>query len=82
MNLEVTLLVWHEIKEHIIAGDRTEAAEDFVRVLIEHGADADEIAAYGIDSDLKKALRDYGEDTEDRIEDHDLEEDWNEYEYS
>ena len=77
MNLEVTLLVWHEIKEHIIAGDRSEAAEDFVRVLIEHGAEVDDITAYGIDNDIKKALRDYGEVEEEHFEDHDLEEEWN-----
>jgi len=61
INLEVTLLAWNELKQHIISNDRTEAAEDFVRVLVEHGADIEEIAEYAIDGDIKSALKEYGE---------------------
>ena len=32
-----------------------------------------------IDSDLKKALRDYGEVEEEHVEDHDLEEEWDDH---
>jgi len=71
MDIEVNLLVWNEIKEHILSSDRTEASEDFVRVLVEHGADINDIAEYAIDSDIKKALLEYGD-----LEEHHQEEEY------
>ena len=78
MNIELHLHVWNELKEHIIDIDKAEAAEDFIKVLIEHGADADEIAEYAIDDEIKKALLEYTDLEEDEdFDDNDLEE----YEY-
>lgn len=79
MDIELHLAVWNEVKEHILGSDRTDAAEDFVRVLIEHGADADKIAEYAIDDAVKSALKEYTtiEDDEDEGYTSDLDE----YEY-
>ena len=79
MNIEINLHVWNELKEHII--DREEAAEDFVRVLIEHGALADKIVEYAIDSDVKSALKEYTELEDDEDNDDRYFDDLDEYEY-
>lgn len=69
LDIELHLLVWNELKEHIIETDASEAAEDFVRVLVEHGCDADEIAEFSIDSDIKNALLEYTDLDDDELED-------------
>ena len=72
MDLELHLLVWNELKEHFAGNDAEEAAEDFIRVLIEHGADADEIAEFAIDDEIKEALKEYTDlDEEDEFEEED-----------
>ena len=76
MDIETHLQVWKELKPHLIGGDVDAAAEDFMRVLIEHGADADEIATYALDGALKLAIQEYIEIEED-FEDTDIDE----YEY-
>ena len=59
MDIELHLQVWKELREHFTGNDTVDAAEDFVRVLIEHGADAKEIAEYAIDAEVKSALQEY-----------------------
>ncbi len=62
MDLELSLNIWNTLRPHLIGdGIVREAADDFVHVLIENGADAEEIAEYAIDSALKSALLDYAE---------------------
>jgi len=70
MDIELHLQVWNELKEHIIDIDKQEAAEAFIRVIIEHGADADDIAKYAIDAEIKSSLLEYTELEEDEDEDN------------
>ena len=74
MDIELHLLVWNELKSHLTGNDANEAAEDFVRVLVEHGADAEEIAEFAIDDEVKSALKEYIEleDDEEEIDEDDL----------
>ena len=72
MDLETHLQVWKELKPHLMGGDVEAAAEDFIRVLIEHGAEAESIAEYALDEALKLALQEYIElDEETFDDDHD-----------
>ncbi len=73
MNIELHLQVWNELKPHLVGGDLDQAADDFVHVLIEHGADATEIATYAIDSAVKKALQEY---VELDIDEDEFEDEW------
>ena len=56
-----------------MGGDVEAAAEEFIHVLLEHGADANEIMSYAVDGDLKNVLRDYAneEHFEEEEADHD-----------
>ena len=74
MDIEIHLQVWEELKPHLIGGDVEAAAEDFLRVLVEHGADAAEIAKYALDSQLKLALSEYTDVDEDHDPHHDTDE--------
>lgn len=69
-DLEVHLQIWKELKPHLMGGDVVAAAEDFVHVLLEHGADANEIMEYAIDSDLKLVLREYADEEHFDDDDH------------
>ena len=80
MDLELHLLVWKELREHFTGSELQDAAEDFVRILIEHGADAEKISEYSIDTEIKEALKDYIEFEDDDIDEFDEDED--EYNYS
>ena len=71
MDLELHINVWKEMKEHFSGNDAKDAAEDFVRILIEHGASADEFSEYAIDSEIKNALLEYTELDEDEYETED-----------
>jgi hypothetical protein len=72
-DLEVQLQIWKELKPHLIGGDVEAAADDFIHVLLEHGADANEIMKYAVDSDLKLVLRDHADEEhfEDDLDDAD-----------
>lgn len=72
-DLEVHLEVWKALKTHLISSDVEAAADDFVHVLLEHGADANEIVKYAVDSDLKEVLKDYADEEhfEEEDADHD-----------
>ena len=75
MDIDTHLQVWKALRPHLIGGDIDEAAEDFLRVLVEHGADAEEIAEFALDSSLKAALSEYLDEVdEDDYEDDDYEE--------
>jgi len=65
MDLELHLGIWNTLSEHIIVTDQADAAEDFIRILIEHGADAEDIAEFAIDEHIKDALSEYIELDED-----------------
>jgi len=61
-NLELSLQIWKELKPHLISGDITEAADDFIHVLIENGFSPNEIIEYAVDEELKLALRGLADD--------------------
>ena len=65
--------VWQELKRHIGTGDRAEAAEGLINVLIDNDYDAEQIRdAFKGDGDVKRALQSFLDDAE---EDLDEEED-------
>ena len=74
LDLEVHLQIWKELKPHLMGGDVTAAADDFIHVLLEHGADANEIIKYAVDSDLKTVLREYADD--EHFDDDEVSEEW------
>lgn len=82
LDIELHLQVWKELKPHLIGGDIQSAADDFIHVLLEHGADANEIMTFAVDSDIKVAL--HGIADEEHFEeefDHDVHDDeWTGYE--
>lgn len=75
MDLDLHLQVWQELKPHLLGADINESAEAFIKVLIEHGADAEEFTEYSLDDALKLALQEYIE-----IEEDEVDEDVDEYE--
>ena len=61
--------IWSELKRYINTVDRDEAAETLVAVLVDHDIDADDIRdAFKGDSEVKRALTSYLDDTEDSEE--------------
>ena len=61
--------IWSELKRYINTVDRDEAAETLVAVLVDHDIDADEIRdAFKGDSEVKRALTSYLDDTDDETE--------------
>ena len=72
-DIELLLQIWKELRTHILSGDRTEAAEDFIHVLMEHGVDANDIMEFAVDSDLKLILRDHADEEHFDAETHDEE---------
>jgi hypothetical protein len=74
-DIELVLQIWKELRPHILANDRTDAAEDFIHTLLEHGIDANEIMTFAVDSELKTILRDHADDEHFDDEEED-EDDW------
>jgi hypothetical protein len=75
MSAELTSTVWSEIKRYINSVDRAEAAETMISVLIDNDVSAEEIRdAFKYDTEIKKALQSY-------LDDSDSEEDEDEDEY-
>jgi len=77
-DIELLLQIWKELRQHILSGDRTEAAEDFIHTIIEHGVDPNEVMAFALDADLNSVLRDHADeehfvDDENDFEDEDEE---------
>ena len=79
-DIELLLQIWKELRTHILSGDRTEAAEDFIHVLVEHGVDANDIMEFAVDSDLKSILRDHADeehfDAEEETDEEELDMGW------
>jgi len=73
-DIEILLQIWKELKPHLLGGDVDAAADDFMHVLLEHGIDANEIIAFGVDSHLKSALRDLAD--EEHFDEEELEDEW------
>jgi len=76
LDIEVHLQIWKELKSHLIGGDISAAADDFIHVLLENGIDANEIVTYALDSDLRSAIREYAD--EEHFDEEENE--WHEYE--
>jgi len=75
-DIELLLQIWKELRTHILAGDRTEAAEDFIHTIMEHGVDPNEVMEFAVDSDLKSILRDHADEEhfdEEHVDDEDEE---------
>ena len=73
-DIELLLQIWKELRQHILAGDRTEAAEDFIHTIMEHGVDPNDVIQFAVDSDLKSILREHA-DEEHFDDDEELDED-------
>jgi len=77
MAADLVYEVWQELKRHINAGDRAEAADSLVNVLIENDYDADQIRdAFKGDNDVKRALQSFLDDAEEDLDEED-EDDYN-----
>ena len=73
MAVDLSHDIWNELKRYISTVDRADAADSLVSVLIDNDYDAEQIrSAFKSDSDIKRALQSYLDDTE---EDLDEEED-------
>ena len=73
MAVDLSHDLWNELKRYISTVDRADAADSLVSVLIDNDYDAEQIrSAFKSDSDIKRALQSYLDDTE---EDLDEEED-------
>jgi hypothetical protein len=74
MSVELAKEIWNELKRHVNAVDRDEAAETLVSVLIDNDCDADDIkSVFKTDSAVKAALAHYLKDHADEEEDEDEE---------
>ena len=69
-DIELLLQIWKELRTHILAGDRTEAAEDFIQTIMEHGVDPNDVITFAVDSDLKAILREHADEEHFDDEDH------------
>ena len=68
--------IWSELKRYINTVDRDEAAETLVAVLVDHDIDADDIRdAFKGDSEVKRALTSYLDDSDDTEEEYEEYED-------
>ena len=77
MAVDIVYEVWSELKRHISTGDRAEAADSLVNVLIDNDYDADQIRdAFKGDNDVKRALQSFLDDAEEDLDDED-EDDYN-----
>lgn len=78
MSIDLVADTWNEIKRFIIVTDRYEAADSLVNLLIDNNFDADDISdAFQGDADIKKALGQFGKDSDEEYEeDYDGDEDY------
>jgi hypothetical protein len=84
MPLQAVREIWEEVKRYISTVDRGEAAETVVSILIDHDYDADDIrAAFKGDSDIKRSLESYNNNTEESEYDdeEEYEEEYNDEDY-
>jgi hypothetical protein len=77
MAVDIVYEIWQELKRHISTGDRSEAADSLVNVLIDNDYDADQIRdAFKGDNDVKRALQSFLDDAEEDLDEED-EDDYN-----
>jgi hypothetical protein len=69
MAVDLSHDIWNELKRYISTVDRGDAADSLVSVLIDNDYDAEQIrAAFKSDSDIKRALQSYLDDTEEDLD--------------
>lgn len=74
MAVDLSYDIWNELKRYISTVDRADAADSLVAVLIDNDYDAEQIrSAFKSDSDIKRALQSYLDDTEEEDLDEDYE---------
>ena len=72
MAVDIVYEIWQELKRHISTGDRSEAADSLVNVLIDNDYDADQIRdAFKSDTDVKRALQSFLDDIEEDLDEED-----------
>jgi hypothetical protein len=77
MAVDLSHDVWNELKRYISTVDRADAADSLVSVLIDNDYDAEQIrSAFKSDSDIKRALQSYLDDTEEEDLDEEEEDDY------
>jgi hypothetical protein len=69
MAVDLSHDIWNELKRYISTVDRADAADSLVSVLIDNDYDAEHIrSAFKSDTDIKRALQSYLDDTEEDLE--------------
>ena len=69
MAVDLSHDIWNELKRYISTVDRADAADSLVSVLIDNDYDAEQIrSAFKSDSDIKRALQSYLDDTEEDLD--------------
>jgi hypothetical protein len=72
MAVDLSHDIWNELKRYISTVDRADAADSLVAVLIDNDYDAEQIrSAFKSDSDIKRALQSYLDDTEEDLDEED-----------
>lgn len=72
MAADLVYEVWQELKRHISTGDRAEAADSLVNVLIDNDYDAEQIRdAFKSDNDVKRALQSFLDEAEEDLDEED-----------
>ena len=69
MAVDLSHDIWNELKRYISTVDRADAADSLVSVLIDNDYDAEQIrSAFKSDTDIKRALQSYLDDTEEDLD--------------
>ena len=69
MAVDLSHDIWNELKRYISTVDRADAADSLVSVLIDNDYDAEQIRlAFKSDTDIKRALQSYLDDTEEDLD--------------
>lgn len=72
MSAKIASEIWSELQRYISSVDRDESAETLVSILIDNDIDAEEIkSAFKGDLDIKRALLQYLDETEEDPEEDD-----------
>ena len=79
MSLDLHLEIVDIMLEHI-PNHSTDAIEDIVQLLLEHGFDAEDIASATTNDEVKRVLQDYTDEVEvdEESDEYEEEYDWNE----
>jgi hypothetical protein len=74
MSVDLAFELWSELKRYINNIDRSEAADTLVNLLIDNDYDIEEIRqGFKGDSDIKKSLQSYLNDSDDDLEEEETE---------